>query len=60
MMLIALTIPLAHAGHWLASLLYLVPVIILGGGILWQRRNDKRAREAGETVDDADVPFTDE
>lgn len=56
----ALTLPLAHAGHWLASMLYLVPVVILAAGILWQRRNDKRAREAGETVDDADVPFTDE
>ena len=53
-------LPLAHTGHWLANLLYLLPVIILGAGILWQRRNDKRAREAGETVDDADVPFTDE
>ncbi|MGK2879113.1 MAG: hypothetical protein ACSLFF_11165 [Solirubrobacterales bacterium] len=53
-------IPLAHTGHWLANLLYLLPVVILGGGILWQRRNDKRARDAGETVDDADVPFTDE
>ena len=41
---LALTIPLAHAGHWLANLLYLLPVVILGAGILWQRRNDKRAR----------------
>ena len=53
-------LPFAHAGHWLANLLYLLPVAILGAGIFWQRRNDKRAREAGETVDDADVPFTDE
>jgi hypothetical protein len=60
MTFVAYTIPLAHAGHWLAGLLYLVPVFILGGGILWQRRKDNRAREAGETVDDADVPFTDE
>ena len=60
MMILMNEIPLAHAGHWLANLLYLLPVAILAGGILWQRRNDKRAREAGETVDDADVPFTDE
>lgn len=60
MMLSMLELPLAHAGHWLANLLYLLPVAILAAGILWQRRNDKRAREAGETVDDADVPFTDE
>lgn len=60
MILLITTVPLAHAGHWLASLLYLVPVVILAGGIFWQRRKDKRAREAGETVDDADMPFTDE
>lgn len=35
-------IPYAHAGHWLASLLYLVPVFILAGGIIWQRRQDAR------------------
>ena len=59
-MIFSLTLPLAHAGHWAAGLLYLVPVFILAGGILWQRRNDKRLRESGETVDDEDVPFTDE
>jgi hypothetical protein len=56
----AIIIPLAHAGHWLAGLLYLVPVFILAGGILWQRRKDKQLRDAGETVADEDVPFTDE
>ncbi|MBJ7353689.1 MAG: hypothetical protein JHC98_02595 [Thermoleophilaceae bacterium] len=60
MILIAYILPIAHAGHWLASMLYLVPVVILAGGIFWQRRNDKRLRDAGESVDDADVPFTDE
>ena len=53
-------IPVAHAGHWLANLLYLLPVVILGGGIMWQRRNDRIAREKGERVPDEDVPFTDE
>ena len=60
MIFLAYMIPLAHAGHWAAGLLYMLPVFILGGGILWQRRNDKRLRDSGETVDDADVPFTDE
>lgn len=53
-------IPLAHAGHWLANLLYLLPVVILGLGILWQRRNDKRLRESGDITPKEDVPFTDE
>ncbi len=53
-------IPLAHAGHWLASILYLLPVFILGGGILWQRRRDRQLRDARGGVADEDVPFTDE
>ncbi|MFT4050387.1 MAG: hypothetical protein QM648_11220 [Solirubrobacterales bacterium] len=60
MSLLALQIPLAHAGHWFASILYMLPVIILGGGIWWQRRNDKRLRDEGGHVRDEDVPFTDE
>ena len=53
-------VPLAHSGHWLANLLYLLPVVILGLGILWQRRNDRKRRESGDYVPDEDVPFTDE
>jgi hypothetical protein len=34
--------PLAHAGHWLASLLYLVPVLIVVGALVWQSWRDKR------------------
>ena len=47
-------VPLAHASHWLAGLLYLVPVFVLAGGILWQRANDKKARAAGETPEAGD------
>jgi hypothetical protein len=36
--------PLAHAGHWLASLLYLVPVLIVVGALVWQGWRDKRRR----------------
>jgi hypothetical protein len=36
--------PLAHAGHWLASLLYLVPVLIVVGALVWQSWRDKRRR----------------
>lgn len=35
-----MTIPLAHASHWLVSLLYVAPVIVLVGGLVWQRRRD--------------------
>ena len=32
----------AHAGHWLVQLIYLVPLAVLVGVILWGRRNDRR------------------
>jgi hypothetical protein len=38
----------------------MLPVVILAGGIFWQRRNDRKARARGDYVDDDDVPFTDE
>jgi hypothetical protein len=34
---------LAHAGHWLAGLLYLAPVVIVVGALLWQTLKDRRA-----------------
>ena len=36
--------PLAHAGHWLASLLYVAPVLLIVGALLWQSWRDKRRR----------------
>lgn len=47
-----INVPMAHSGHWLASLLYLVPVALLGGGIGYQRMQDRRA--ARERVDEGD------
>jgi hypothetical protein len=41
--------PLAHAGHWLASLLYLVPVLIVVGALVWQSWRDKRRRRGSAT-----------
>lgn len=52
--------PLAHAGHWLANLLYLMPVFILAIGVVWQRRRDQQLRDAGESTPEEEVPFTDE
>ncbi len=34
--------PLAHAGHWLASLLYLAPVLIVVVVLVWQERRHRR------------------
>lgn len=52
--------PLAHAGHWLASTLYLFPVFILAGGVIWQRRQDRHSEDADGGAAEENVPFTDE
>jgi hypothetical protein len=33
---------IAHAGHWAAGLLYLAPVVIVVGALLWQSFKDRR------------------
>ena len=43
---------LAHAGHWLVQLIYLVPLAVLVGVILAGRRRDRR-EAANEQVRDA-------
>jgi hypothetical protein len=36
--------PLAHAGHWLASLLYVLPVLLIVGALRWQSWRDTRRK----------------
>lgn len=45
----------AHAGHWLAGLLYLAPVLIVVGALLYQSWKDRRL---GEDQDEGDTPTT--
>jgi len=52
---------LAHAGHWLAGLLYLAPVLIVVGALLYQSWKDRREHggDDGDRADpDIDVPET--
>lgn len=49
-----MSLPPAHVGHYLVSLLYLVPVIVLGAGVAWQRRKDRRAELEGTTRGDGE------
>jgi len=39
--------PLAHTGHWLASLAYLAPLLFLIGAIGWGKLKERRRRRAG-------------
>jgi hypothetical protein len=40
---ILVTPPIAHAGHWIAGLLYLAPVVIVVGALVFQSWKDRRA-----------------
>lgn len=37
----------AHLGHWYESVLYALPMLIIGG-VLWNTARKERARDAGE------------
>jgi uncharacterized membrane protein SirB2 len=52
-----MTPPFAHAGHWLADLLYVAPLAVALGFLFFQSRRDKR-RDAEEAVSAADPPPT--
>lgn len=41
----------AHAGHWFMGLIYCAPVLIVGGYIVRQNRQDRRLGPLGD--DDA-------
>lgn len=44
-------LPIAHAGHWLVSLLYLAPVVILVGALMVARARDGRLGDEDEDLD---------
>ena len=35
---------IAHAGHWLASLLYVLPVVLIIAALAWQSLRERRRR----------------
>ena len=41
-----MTLPLAHTGHWLASVAYLAPLLFLIGAIGWGKLKDRRNQRA--------------
>jgi hypothetical protein len=50
-------LPIAHAGHWLAGLLYLAPVLIVVGALAWQSYKDRRlGPEEDDDTPPADGP----
>jgi hypothetical protein len=45
-----INLPIAHAGHWLAGLMYFAPVVVVVGALGWQSVKDRR-RGPGEPDD---------
>ena len=52
---VAVTLPLAHAGHWYHAALYMLPVLLVAAALWWSGRRDARERgeRAPEPRDDA-------
>ncbi len=40
------TLPIAHAGHWITGLLYLVPLVIVVAMLAFSSLRDRRAEAA--------------
>jgi hypothetical protein len=56
-----MAVPVAHAGHWLANALYVVPVLVIVLALLRQSFKDRRAERAAreehdETSGGSDTP----
>jgi hypothetical protein len=49
--MIAAALILAHAGHWLANLLYLAPVVIIVGALGYQSFKDRRRGDDGDDAE---------
>ena len=45
--------PIAHAGHWFISLLYVAPVVAVVGALAIQSRRERARDEEDERDDDA-------
>lgn len=43
-------LPMAHAGHWLAQLAYLLPLILLVGALVIGRLRERRERRRDSGV----------
>jgi hypothetical protein len=50
-----MTLPIAHAGHWLVNLLYLAPLVFVIAALGWQSLRDRR-RGTGPRSEPSDTP----
>ena len=52
-------IPIAHSGHWLVNVLYIVPLLVIVGMLMVSSIKDRRA-EAAEAAGGSPRPPADE
>ncbi|HEV2059961.1 MAG TPA: hypothetical protein VGR11_11440 [Solirubrobacteraceae bacterium] len=46
-----MTVPIAHAGHWLVNVLYVAPLLVVVGVLAWQSMKDRRrVKQSGEPI----------
>jgi hypothetical protein len=50
------TLPIAHAGHWITGLLYLVPLVIVVAMLAFTSMRDRRAEAAELAADGGPAP----
>jgi len=55
-----MTIPLAHAGHWLVQLLYLAPILLIAVLVGWGKLQEKRGKRPGRDDGDDEEPSFDD
>jgi hypothetical protein len=46
-----MSVPVAHAGHWLESVVYLVPIVGFALWLAFTTIKDRRSRRRGEAGD---------
>lgn len=51
---------LAHAGHWLSQLIYVVPVALVVAGLIWQHVRDRRHPDRRQSSEQAHEPSLDD
>lgn len=51
-----MTMPLAHAGHWAAQILYLMPVLAMVGALAWAKFRGRHFSAEEHDVPPAGAP----
>lgn len=45
------SVPIAHSGHWIVQVLYIVPLVVVVALVVWQKVRDQGAEDNMEAHD---------